>query len=272
MTHSDDNEKESRELVRSLLLDPSDEQTEKLLRQMLVLEGFSRDQLAAAKVSRAEAERAREQAEAEIVQTTRELCDHLRTEAQRELDRARELKAEAERTQLAVQRELERAKELRTGAESYREKIVAEAQKQAQEILDHARALAEEERADLKRQALEEIKKILTDIDTIRAAAQEQIEAQRILTSVAQMRAASSALAAQVPGKPESAMLPAGSPQHQNGALPPAPQLEPQLGSDSPAAAGDVEPNATVPPTEPVAAEHSSRPHKDKKAEQTPES
>ena len=66
---------------------------------------------------------------------------------------------------------------------------------QAREILDRARSDAQMEGVELRRQALLEIKTILSRIDTVRTATDEELETQRIYTNVARIRSQSTSLA-----------------------------------------------------------------------------
>ena len=73
-------------------------------------------------------------------------------------------------------------------ADRDRDQIVAQAQKEAQEVLDQARAEARQETTELRRQAFKEIKTILTRVENMNSAVNEELETQRILTNVAKLK------------------------------------------------------------------------------------
>ena len=79
-------------------------------------------------------------------------------------------------------------------AQQTSERIVAEAQEQAKQTLDDARKAAQQEAFDLRRQALKEVKAILSRVESVRAAADEELETQRIFSNIAKIKANSATL------------------------------------------------------------------------------
>lgn len=188
------------DLLRSIPLDsPTDEKVETLWRQLMVNRSVSSDELAVAKARRAEAEDEREQAEKEAIDTAQAIAGGLKAEAERELAEAKRIAEEARHGRQSVEAELNRLKAKKADAEKERDKIVAEAQKSAQEIIDQARSAAQHEATELRGQALKEIKTVLTRVETMSAAVNEELEIQRILTRVAKLRANSRAVISEFP-------------------------------------------------------------------------
>ena len=72
--------------------------------------------------------------------------------------------------------------------------MLADAAQKAHEIVDRARSEAQREGIELRRQALLEIKTILSRIEAVRAATDEELETQRIYANVAKIRAQSMSL------------------------------------------------------------------------------
>ena len=73
----------------------------------------------------------------------------------------------------------------------YHEKVMAEAQEEAQRLREEDRAAALRECEELKRHVTYEVQAILGEVDAIRAAAQEELEAQRIYAEAANIKALS---------------------------------------------------------------------------------
>lgn len=120
---------------------------------------------------RAEADSYREQMKAE--------GDTYREEIKAEVDGYREqMKADAD-----VYRE-----KTMSDADTHKEKVVSEAQQESQRIREESRAAALQECDDLKRHVTYEVQCILSEIDAIRTAAGEELEAQRIYAEAATIK------------------------------------------------------------------------------------
>ena len=180
------------ELLRAFSADDSmEDKVDSLWRQLMVYKTFADSDLSEAKIRRAEAEAAREQAEMEAVRTTKLMCGRMRSDAERDLRTAEEKIASATKAREEAEVKLKKAKELRSKLDDERDQIVADAQKQAQQILEEASTTAQREAKDLRRQAFKEVKTILTRVENMRAAINEELETQRILTNVSKLKASS---------------------------------------------------------------------------------
>ena len=87
-----------------------------------------------------------------------------------------------------------------TEADNYREKVLAETQQDAHRIREDARSAALRECQELKRHVTYEVQSILAEVDAIRAAAQEELEAQRIYSETANLKSTTAEVRAQVLG------------------------------------------------------------------------
>ena len=189
MPDSTGQSKDQLDILRSLPLEEStEEKVETLWRQLMVYKSFADGDLSEAKARRAHAEGEREQAEKEALRATQDLCERMRVEAERKLEEAEHIKAQAINIRQEAETELGRLGAEKAKADNGAKRIVAEAQERAQEILDQARMAAQQETTDHRRQALKEIRNILTRVEDVRAAVTEELETQRILTNVSKMK------------------------------------------------------------------------------------
>ena len=195
MAKNVDRTEEQIDLLRSIPLDEQPEKLDALWRQLMVFKTFAEGDLSETRSRRAEAEAARERAEEETVESTRRLYENLKSEAARKLDEVERLKEEATRAIDQAEAEKVSAREAKKDARKAAESLLAEANQQAREILDRARSDAQMEGVELRRQALLEIKTILSRIETVRTATDEELETQRIYTNVARIRSQSTSLA-----------------------------------------------------------------------------
>ena len=147
----------------------------------------------------------------DALHSTREACRQLISETERQLARARLAEAEAAKKFAEGEKEFTRAQAERSEADSYnervmaeadryREKVMAEAQQESQRMREEARSSALQECQDLKRHVTYEVQAILAEVDSIRAAAQEELEAQRIYAETANIKVTSQDVRAQVLG------------------------------------------------------------------------
>ena len=175
--------------------------------------------LGRAKRLEAEAERSLEQAqiEQERARTNREdseaFADKTKTEsqkkAQEKLDQAQNIRNESdayrERVMAEVQREaqeqLNQAQNIRNEADVYRERIMAEAKDQGQEILRLARSAAVQECDEMKNHAQLEARRTMAEAELVKAAVQEELEAQKIYAEAAKLETESLEVLAQVRAK-----------------------------------------------------------------------
>jgi hypothetical protein len=200
--------KEPLVLLQSFPLDEhtaEEEKIESMWRQMMVYKAFADHDLSESRARRAEAEAVRERAEQEAFVNTQAHCEQLKAEAETERAQARKEREKAAEANRQAEQAFAKARETIAQAERDRDKMIATAEKQAQEIIDKARATAQQESTELRRQALKEVKSVLSRVETMRAAANEELETQRILTGVAKLKAS-------------NRWLLTGEEQHENGA------------------------------------------------------
>ena len=118
----------------------------------------------------------------------------MKSDAERDLRAAEEAMQEVVKARQDADAKQRQAKEMKAQAEKERDQVVAEAHKKAQEILEQARAATEQETLELRRQAFKEVRTILTRVENMKAAVNEELETQRILTNVTRLKANSSRL------------------------------------------------------------------------------
>ncbi len=163
-------------------------------------------QLAAAREADEEARKKLEEAEYQMtmVQSARWEADTYREKVMTESQEEAQEEAQAARSEADSYREKvtaqaqEEAQAARSEADSYREKVMAQAQEEGQRIRDEARTAAMHECEELKRHVSYEVQCMLSEIDTIRAAAEEELEAQRIYSEAASMKAMSPEMPSQI--------------------------------------------------------------------------
>ena len=106
---------------------------------------------------------------------------------------------------------------VRSEADAYRERVMAEAetcretmlagsQEEAQRIREEARAMVDQECAELKRHVSHEIQTVPSEIDNMKQAAQEELEAQRIYTEAASLKAMMTDLQSEMMERVDKAM------------------------------------------------------------------
>ena len=101
-----------------------------------------------------------------------------------------ELRAAADAVQqirVSAQRELEMARQIRAEAQKYQQETATRARSQAQQLILHTRLETQKEIEELISQASAEIQRILASIRVIRITAQEELAAQRKFTDAAKI-------------------------------------------------------------------------------------
>lgn len=111
-----------------------------------------------------------------------------------ELAKLRVAAAAVQQIRVSAQRELELARQMRAEAQRYQQETETKARSQAQQLILHARLATQKEIEELIRQASTEIQKMLADIRVIRITAQEELAAQRKFTDAARLCSLSLAL------------------------------------------------------------------------------
>ena len=149
------------------------------------------NQLAKAKADRSRAESERQRIAKEILDATKDVCKEIITDGKRALNRAKTMEAEAHNKHSESQAELEQARAIRAEAEGYRDKIISEADQEARDFLNQAMSVTEKECLELREQATQEAKRILGQVEIIRAAVQEELETQKIYSDATRIKASS---------------------------------------------------------------------------------
>ena len=111
--------------------------------------------------------------------------------------------AEIHKIRLSAQRELELARKMRADAKRYQQETEAKARSQIQQLMLRTRlatrqaiqqemeTLISKDVEELIRPAIAEIQKMLADIRAIRITAQEELEAQKLITDAARINSLS---------------------------------------------------------------------------------
>lgn len=149
------------------------------------------DSLAAAKLTKDEAEHARQNIANEILEAAKTVCGELIADTERTLAKARYLEGEADRKHEEAHEERERATAIRQEAEAYREALIEDAKRQSADQLERSRSAAERECSEMKSRASIESEKMLAQAQVMRSAALEELEAQKIYAEAARFQAAS---------------------------------------------------------------------------------
>lgn len=92
-----------------------------------------------------------------------------------------------QQVRLTAQRELELAKQIRAEAQRYQQETQTKARSQAQQLILRTRLETQKEIQELIRKANGEIQKILADMRVIRITAQEELAAQKKFTDAARL-------------------------------------------------------------------------------------
>jgi hypothetical protein len=104
-----------------------------------------------------------------------------------ELTQLRAAAAAIQEIRLSAQRELEIARRIRADAQKYQQETATIARSQAQQLLLNTRLSTQKDTEELIRKASAEIQKVLADIRVIRITAQEELAAQRKFTDAARL-------------------------------------------------------------------------------------
>jgi len=104
-----------------------------------------------------------------------------------ELARLRAAAAAVKQIRFSAQRELEMARKMRADAQRYQLETATRARSEAQQLLLHARLTTQKEIEEIINKASAEIQKMLADIRVIRVTAQEELAAQKKFTDAARI-------------------------------------------------------------------------------------
>ncbi len=177
-------------------------------RQALLLRELARDDRTASRQRRAEAVASRAQAEHDAITSTKQMCAELQAQARIKLQEAEDALAQAQQLKAGAQADAQRALDnaqakmeqaavLKREAEHYAEEVQSSARAAADALLAQARAGSQEIANRMRQETAEEIRKALSEMQMARAAAEDELETQRILTETARIRAFSNSVSLQ---------------------------------------------------------------------------
>ncbi len=187
--------------------DPGKANAEDLWKQLLSYRSGATNDLAEAKARRAQAEATREQAVLDAVRNTQAVCERIRASAEKDLHEAKAFKEEMLRLKKDAEAELAQGRAAKEQGEQDVQRILGEAKGQAQDIISQARLDAQKEATEYRQAVLMEIKHLLARAESMSAAIAEELETQRILTSVARINSNTDQLLAQAIGPQRDALL-----------------------------------------------------------------
>ena len=104
-----------------------------------------------------------------------------------ELAKLRAAAAAVQQIRLSAKRELELARQMRAEAQRYQQETQTKARSQAQQLILRTRMETQKEIQELIRKTNAEIQKILADMRVIRITAQEELAAQKKFTDAARL-------------------------------------------------------------------------------------
>ena len=236
--YSENDREQQPDSLPALSMEVSRERVESLWRQAMAQKSSARSDLSAARANRSKAEMERQRNSNQALEATREACRDLIQQAEHQLAKAKQAESQAEQILAGAEQEATKAQVLRQEVEEYRQRIMTETQEDSQRVREEARESALRESAEIKRHVTYEVQCMLSEIDTMRAAAQEELETQRIYADAASIQATSHDIRTQVLARleaPNVEEFPTNG-----GALPPADQqpVEPEATSDGMDATG----------------------------------
>ncbi len=106
----------------------------------------------------------------------------------------KEAAAAVQRIRINAQRELQLARKMRADAQRYQQETATRARSEAHQLVLRTRLATQREIEEMIRKASEEIQKVLADIRVIRITAQEELAAQRKFTDAAKLASMSIAI------------------------------------------------------------------------------
>jgi len=148
-------------------------------------------QLSKAQASRGQAEIERQRVAGEILEATREVCHEIAADARQALESARRMEIDAVRKHLEAESALKQAESAKADAASHAEMVIDRARQDAAQIMERTRVNAEKEAEEISQRTTLQSRKILVQVETMKPAAQEEMETQRIYTQVARLKAES---------------------------------------------------------------------------------
>ena len=150
--------------VRDFSMEVSRERVEKLWKQAQSHKRSARSDLAVAKATRAKAELERQRIASEAMEATRAACIEIIGEAERQLSKAKEADVEAQKMRAEAQEEWTRASMARPDADAYSERVMVEADGEAQRI----RAEVNSHRENVMAESNQESERVRSEADSYR--------------------------------------------------------------------------------------------------------
>jgi hypothetical protein len=138
---------------RAMTPESKNSYSDTVLAHALLISAGARDELTQAKAVRAEAEKRREEAEADAARVLDELFAEANLRAQKLMERASAIEMEAEADRAKARQEIEDAMAARIEAETRCRQIEAEARENAEKIIQEALHQADIKAAELRRRA-----------------------------------------------------------------------------------------------------------------------
>ena len=145
--------------------------------------------LANAQSGQSHAELERQKVAGEILVATIEVCHEITSDAQKALASAKQLEFDAVRKLLEAKAAIKNAGSTLKEGGANAEMIVSHARKEAEEILARARVAAGKESEQIIHQTTQKARKMLAQVEMMKAAAQEDMETLRIYTRVSRLKA-----------------------------------------------------------------------------------
>ena len=157
-------------------------------------------QLANAQSNRSQAEVERQRVAGEILEATREVCHEIASDARKALDSAKYMEIDAVRKHLEAEDAAKKALSTLKEADANAEMIVSHARKEAEEILARARVAGDKESGQIIDKTTLQARKMLAQVEMMKATTHEEMEAQRIYTQVSRLKAESQDALSEVKG------------------------------------------------------------------------
>lgn len=167
------------------------EESNKLLMRAVMLSENAQGELRRARKARSDAEKIREEAEAEKTQAMDDAFASVKAKAQALMEEATAATSAAESDRLQAREERESAETLKEETKRRCAEMEANSRERSEQDLHEGRLQARAKIAEMELEAEEEMRRILGDIEALHAAAQEEVKAQRLLTAAARLRAGS---------------------------------------------------------------------------------
>ena len=214
-------------------------------------------QLANAQSGRNQAEVERQRVAGEILEATREVCHEIASDARKALDSAKHMEIDATRKHLHAEDALKKAEGALEDARNDAGVIVNHARQEAEEVLARARVAADKESEQIIEQTTLQARKMLAQVEMMKAAAQEEMETQRIYTQVSRLKAESLEALSEVKGWVDQPQELQNNPDSQSGDAADEPGMTPTSGdplweemaeslsvssSEPPSAGGTIDP------------------------------